>query len=148
MPEPLPPQILAWLRQSAAVDGAAYSQVLLYLLERVEALERRPIPGFVDLATPTPEAAPVLAWAEGDWFDDIKDSDGNSAFPTDEELERFPEEIRGSERVTYSPTAWRLARRNGELILQAGSLWVQGIDSGTEWNDVPTVNLDEQEVSQ
>jgi hypothetical protein len=33
------PQTKSWLRQSAAVDGAAYSQVLLYLLERVEALE-------------------------------------------------------------------------------------------------------------
>ena len=53
------PQTKSWLRQSAAVDGAAYSQVLLYLLERVEALEQRPIPGFVDLAAPAPEAAPV-----------------------------------------------------------------------------------------
>ena len=35
------PQTLAWLRQSAAVDGAAYSQVLLNLLERVEALEAK-----------------------------------------------------------------------------------------------------------
>jgi hypothetical protein len=49
-------------------------------------------------------------------------------------------------RVTYSPTAWRLARRNGELILQAGSRWVQGRESGIEWNDVPTVNLDELEA--
>jgi len=35
MPEPLPETTLAWLRQAAAVDGAAYSQVLLHLLERV-----------------------------------------------------------------------------------------------------------------
>jgi len=35
------PETLAWLRQSAAVDGAAYSQVLLHLLERVEALEAK-----------------------------------------------------------------------------------------------------------
>jgi hypothetical protein len=34
------PETLAWLHQSAAVDGAAYSQVLLSLLDRVEALER------------------------------------------------------------------------------------------------------------
>lgn len=50
-------------------------------------------------------------------------------------------------KVTYPPTAWRLARRNGELILQAGSTWIQGWESGIEWNDVPTVNLDELEVS-
>ena len=42
MPDSPPPETLAWLRQSAAVDGAAYSQVLLHLLERVEALEQRP----------------------------------------------------------------------------------------------------------
>ena len=58
------PETLAWLRQSAAVDGAAYSQVLLHLLERVEVLERRPILGTVELATPTPEAAPVATDAE------------------------------------------------------------------------------------
>lgn len=39
--EPIPAEVLAWLRQSAAVDGAAYSQVLLHLLERVEALEAK-----------------------------------------------------------------------------------------------------------
>jgi hypothetical protein len=51
-------------------------------------------------------------------------------------------------RVSRPPTAWRLARRNGELILQAGSVWVQGREGGIEWNDVPTVNLDEQEADQ
>jgi hypothetical protein len=44
-------------------------------------------------------------------------------------------------RITYSPSAWRLARRNGELILQAGSIWTQGRDAGYEWSDVPTVDL-------
>ena len=81
MPEP-PPETLAWLRQSAKLDGATTAQVLLHLLERVEALEardkedancwalvrqsmhrlrerievleQRPIPGTVELATPTP----------------------------------------------------------------------------------------------
>jgi hypothetical protein len=53
----------------------------------------------------------------------------------------------GPARVNHSPTAWRLARRNGELILQAGSMWSQGKERGVEWNDVPTVNLDELEVS-
>ena len=48
-------------------------------------------------------------------------------------------------RVTYSPTACRLARRNGELILQAGSMWIEGRESGLVWDDVPTVILDELE---
>ena len=60
MSNPLTPQTLAWLRHAAAVDGAAYSQVLLHLLERLEALEQRPIPGTVELAAPTSEAAPVV----------------------------------------------------------------------------------------
>ena len=46
-------------------------------------------------------------------------------------------------RVKYSPTAWRLARRNGELILQAGSIWNQGTEGGVEWNDLPTVDLND-----
>jgi hypothetical protein len=95
MPDSLPPETLAWLRQTAKFEGAVTAQVLLHLLERVEvlekkyetqrlatlewgkdvdklmrwiddhlkrimALEKRPIPGFVDLAAPTPEAAPVV----------------------------------------------------------------------------------------
>jgi len=59
MPEPLPETTLAWLHQSAAVDGAAYSQVLLQLLERVESLERRPTCKQSLQVPPTPEAAPV-----------------------------------------------------------------------------------------
>jgi hypothetical protein len=64
MPDSPPPETLAWLRQSAAVDGAAYSQVLLHLLDRVEALEvaqQQPadhVPGVTKMV-PTPEAAPV-----------------------------------------------------------------------------------------
>jgi len=42
-----------------ATDGDSCATALLHLLERVEALEQRPIPGTVELATPTPEAAPV-----------------------------------------------------------------------------------------
>jgi hypothetical protein len=41
MNEPLSPQALAWLRQSVLVDGSTYSRVLLHLLERVEALEKK-----------------------------------------------------------------------------------------------------------
>lgn len=52
----------------------------------------------------------------------------------------------GPARVANSPHAWRLARRNGELILQAGSIWTKGTEGGVEWNDLPTVDLDELEA--
>jgi hypothetical protein len=55
--EPLSPESLTRLRQAAAV-GVVASQVLVNLLERVEALEARPIPGAVELVPSTPEAAP------------------------------------------------------------------------------------------
>ena len=51
------PKTLAWLRQ-AAHAGQVEPQALLHLLERVEALEQRPIPGVVELAAPAPDAAP------------------------------------------------------------------------------------------
>jgi hypothetical protein len=47
-------------------------------------------------------------------------------------------------RVTMSPTAWRLGRRNGELVLQAGSVWHQGREHGVKWSDVSTVDLDNE----
>jgi hypothetical protein len=47
-------ETVAWLRQSAAV-GDTYSQVLLFLLERVGTLEQRPIP---EAAQSTPSASP------------------------------------------------------------------------------------------
>ena len=49
----------------------------------------------------------------------------------------------GAARYTHPPTSWRLARRNGELILQAGSIWTSALEGGIEWNDVPTMDLDE-----
>jgi hypothetical protein len=49
-------------------------------------------------------------------------------------------------RLTQPASTWRLATRNGELILQAGSIWVDGEDTGIEWADLPTVDLDEQGV--
>jgi hypothetical protein len=59
MPESPPPETLAWLHQSATVKGSTYSQVLLHLLERVEALEQRPTCKECLQVPPTPEAAPV-----------------------------------------------------------------------------------------
>ena len=50
-------------------------------------------------------------------------------------------------RLTQPASTWRLAVRNGELILQAGSIWTHGKDAGIEWADLPTVDLDEQEVT-
>jgi hypothetical protein len=47
-------------------------------------------------------------------------------------------------RFTSSPTAWRLGRRNGELVLQAGSVWHEGPEFGIEWVDLPTVDLDNE----
>jgi hypothetical protein len=47
-------------------------------------------------------------------------------------------------RLTEPASTWRLAVRDGELILQAGSIWTDGEDAGIEWKDVPKVNLDEQ----
>jgi hypothetical protein len=86
MTTPLPETTLAWLRQTAKFEGAVTAQVILNLLdrvealeardkedancwasvresmhrlrERIEALEQRPVPGTVELADPTPEAAP------------------------------------------------------------------------------------------
>jgi hypothetical protein len=59
--EPLSPEVLAWLRQSAAV-GVVTSQALLHLLERVEAMEARPIPGAVELAADL-STLDAKAWA-------------------------------------------------------------------------------------
>lgn len=42
--------------------------------------------------------------------------------------------------------AYRWARRNGELVLQACFQWTQGRDYGHEWRDVPIVDLDELEA--
>ena len=39
-----------------------------------------------------------------------------------------------------SPYGFRLARRNGELVFQAGYQWTFGV----EWKDIPIVDLDEE----
>ena len=50
-------------------------------------------------------------------------------------------------RLTQPASKWRLARRNGELILQSGRIWTDGEDAGIEWSDAPTVNLDTPEAT-
>jgi hypothetical protein len=55
----LPETTQAWLRQAAKFEGSVTDQMLLHLLERMDAQEQRPIPGTVEVAAPTPEAAPV-----------------------------------------------------------------------------------------
>jgi hypothetical protein len=59
MTEPLPPETLAWLRQTAKFDGGVHAQVLLNLMERVEALEQQPTCKEFLQVPSTPEAAPV-----------------------------------------------------------------------------------------
>jgi len=44
------------------------------------------------------------------------------------------------------PVAYRLARRNGELILQGAYHWQQGSSGGHEWRDIPIVELDEPKL--
>jgi hypothetical protein len=60
MPEP-PPETLAWLRHAASC-GKADAQLTLHILERLEALEARPISGFVELAADC-SALDARAWA-------------------------------------------------------------------------------------
>jgi len=43
-----------------------------------------------------------------------------------------------------SPCMFRLARRNGELVFQAGYQWHEGNAFGVEWKDIPIVDLDEE----
>ena len=64
MPDSPPPETLAWLRHAASC-GQRDAQLTLHILERLEALEQRPIPGAVELAALAPEPAPVAAPAGG-----------------------------------------------------------------------------------
>jgi hypothetical protein len=49
-----------------------------------------------------------------------------------------------SARFTTGPHAWRLARKNGELILQ-GLMWREGWDGGKYWETIPTIDLTDEE---
>lgn len=44
-----------------------------------------------------------------------------------------------------TPRAYRLARRNGELVLQGSFFWTQGVYYCHEWRDIPIVDLDSPE---
>lgn len=41
-----------------------------------------------------------------------------------------------------SPIEYRLAKKNGTLILQGKFSWQRGSERGCEWKDIPTINLD------
>lgn len=44
------------------------------------------------------------------------------------------------------PVAYRLGRRNGELVLQGAFKWTQGLhEYGMEWRDIPIVELDDDQ---
>jgi hypothetical protein len=86
MPDSLPPETLAWLRQTAKFE--VNPQALLHLLDRVEVLGHRPTCKEFLQVPPIPEAAPVATDAE------IREYAG----------ERFPMCLRG---------AYNLGRQHG-----------------------------------
>lgn len=43
------------------------------------------------------------------------------------------------------PRAYRLGKRNGEIVLQGVFFWHQGFKSGHEWRDIPIVDLDSED---
>jgi hypothetical protein len=81
MIQPLPTTTLAWLHQSATVKGSTYSQVLLHLLDRVEALEAK---------YETQRLAPLEWGKDVDKLDRLialdRDDDEAAPVATDEEL--------------------------------------------------------------
>jgi hypothetical protein len=48
-------------------------------------------------------------------------------------------------RFTTGPHAWRLARKNGELILQGLMRWREGRDGGEYWETIPTIDFTDEE---
>jgi len=43
---------------------------------------------------------------------------------------------------SLTPTAYRLVKRNGELLLQGAYQWTQGVNGGVEWRDIPTIEVE------
>ena len=50
--------------------------------------------------------------------------------------------IKWQDREALEPHAYRLARRDGELVLQGAYRWWRGMAEGADWRDIPTVDLD------
>jgi hypothetical protein len=48
-------------------------------------------------------------------------------------------------RFTTGPHAWRLARKDGELILQGLMWWREGRDGGEYWETIPTIDFTDEE---
>ena len=44
-----------------------------------------------------------------------------------------------------TPVAYRLRKKNGELVLQGAYFWQQGKDCGHDWRDIPTVIYSEED---
>lgn len=44
--------------------------------------------------------------------------------------------------LDLQPIGYRLAKKKGTIILQAKYSWTRGSETGYEWKDIPTVNLD------
>jgi hypothetical protein len=53
--------------------------------------------------------------------------------------------LSGPIRHTTGPHAWRLARKDGELILQGLMRWREGRDGGEYWETIPTIDLTDEE---
>ena len=51
----------------------------------------------------------------------------------------------GSLRHTTGPHAWRLARKNGELILQGLMMWRDDKGGDKYWETFPTIDLTDEE---
>jgi len=44
---------------------------------------------------------------------------------------------------SLTPSAYRLVKRNGELLLQGCYKWSQGFDDfGFDWRDIPTIEVE------
>jgi hypothetical protein len=108
------PETLAWLRQTAKFEGAVTAQVLLHLLERVDALEQQPTCADSAQVPPTPEAAPVVTDEElptdGDssqrqWYS-YDPEEGIEIYSSREQAQSAAKSIMGSYQVAAHSDGW------------------------------------------